>query len=139
MRFAQSSHLLMYMSLGTLTSTIRTFWPILVELIDLVNFAIIFVILLTMVNFPTRILDYDSTALPFWIYFFLVTLFLLIMLFQFPLTFLQNQTRMLIFIVQLMTILGRIMMVVVIICEIRNGRISLNLVLLRLLLNFVCR
>ena len=25
---------------------------------------------LTMVNFPTRILDCDSTALPFWIYFF---------------------------------------------------------------------
>ena len=44
-RFAQSSHLLMCMSLGTLTSTIRTFWPILVELIDLVNFAIIFVTL----------------------------------------------------------------------------------------------
>ena len=37
-----------------------------------------------------------------------MTLFLLIM-FQFPSTFLQNQTRMLIFIVQFMTILGRIM------------------------------
>ena len=40
--FSRSTHLLIVLSLETLTSTIRTGLPILVELIDLVNSAIIF-------------------------------------------------------------------------------------------------
>ena len=42
MRFSQSTHLLMCLSLETSTSTIRTGWANLVEMIDLVNFLIIF-------------------------------------------------------------------------------------------------
>ena len=42
MRFSQSTHLLMCLSLETLTSIIRTGWANLVEMIDLVNFLIIF-------------------------------------------------------------------------------------------------
>ena len=54
MRFSQSTHVLIFLSLETLTSIIRTGLPILVELIDLVND------LTQMVNFPTRISDCDS-------------------------------------------------------------------------------
>ena len=53
----------MLLSLETLTSIIRTGLPILVELINLVNSVIIFLSqaqLTQMVNFPTRIPDYDS-------------------------------------------------------------------------------
>ena len=60
MRFSRSTHLLMFLSLETLTSIIRTGLPILVELIDLVNSVIISNDLTQMVNFPTRILDCDS-------------------------------------------------------------------------------
>ena len=42
MRFSQSTHLLMCLSLETLTSIIRTGSANLVEMIDLVNFLIIF-------------------------------------------------------------------------------------------------
>ena len=42
MKFSQSTHLLMLLSLETLTSIIRTDLPILVELTDLVNSVIIF-------------------------------------------------------------------------------------------------
>ena len=42
MRFSQSTHLLMCLSLETSTSIIRTGWANLVEMIDLVNFLIIF-------------------------------------------------------------------------------------------------
>ena len=62
MRFSRSTHLLMFLSLETLTSIIRTGLPILVELIDLVN-SYNFSIsndLTQMVNFPTRISDCDS-------------------------------------------------------------------------------
>ena len=59
MRFSQSTHLLMFLSLETLTSIIRTGLPILVELIDLVN-SVISNDLTQMVNFPTRIPDCDS-------------------------------------------------------------------------------
>ena len=41
-RFFQSTHLLMCLSLEALTSITGTGWPILVELIDLVNSVIIF-------------------------------------------------------------------------------------------------
>ena len=67
MRFSRSTHLL-FLSLETLTSIIRTGLPILVELIKLVNSVIIFVSnvfnisndVTQMVNFPTRIPDFDS-------------------------------------------------------------------------------
>ena len=51
MRFSRSTYLLMFLSLETLTSTIRTGLPILVELIDLVSSAIFFL---------SRIPDCDS-------------------------------------------------------------------------------
>ena len=63
MRFSRSTHLLMFLSLETLTSIIRTGLPILVELIDLVNSCYNFAIsndLTQMINFPTRIPDCDS-------------------------------------------------------------------------------
>ena len=56
MRFSQSNHLLMCLSLETLMFIIRTGLPILVELKDLVNSND----LTQMVNFPTRIPDCDS-------------------------------------------------------------------------------
>ena len=56
MRFSQSTHLLMFLSLETLTSIIRTGLPILVELIDPVNSND----LTQMVDFPTWIPDCDS-------------------------------------------------------------------------------
>ena len=60
MRFSQSTHLLMFLSLETLTSITRTGLPILVELIKLVNSVIISNDLTRMVDFPTRIPDCDS-------------------------------------------------------------------------------
>ena len=67
MRFSRSTHLLMCLSLKTLTSIIRIGLPILVELIDLVN-PYNFSISndhTHMVNFPTQIpdCDYHSPAL----------------------------------------------------------------------------
>ena len=65
--FSRSTHLLMYLSLETLTSIIRTGLPIMVELIDLVNSVIIFFIsndLTQMVNFLTQIPDCDSHSPP---------------------------------------------------------------------------
>ena len=55
----------MRLSWETLTSIIRTGKPILVELIDVVNFTIIYLKFISneltqMVNFPTLIPDYDS-------------------------------------------------------------------------------
>ena len=60
MRFSPSNHLLMFSSLETLTSIIRTDLPILVELINLVNSVIISNDLTQMVNFPTQIPDCES-------------------------------------------------------------------------------
>ena len=60
MRFSRSTHLLMFLSLETLTSIIRTGVSILVELIDLVNSVIISNDLTQMVNFPTQVPDCDS-------------------------------------------------------------------------------
>ena len=62
MRFSPSTHLLMFLSLQTLTSIIRTGLPILVELIDLVN-SYNFSISndpTQMVHFPSGIPDCDS-------------------------------------------------------------------------------
>ena len=52
----------MFLPLETLTSIIRTGLPILVELIDLVNFVVVFLSndLTQVVNFPTWIRDCDS-------------------------------------------------------------------------------
>ena len=63
MRFSQSTHLLMFLSLQTLTF-IMTDLPILVELIDLVNSVIISNDLTQMVNSPTPIQDGIDVYIP---------------------------------------------------------------------------
>ena len=60
MRFSRSTHLLMFLSMETLTSIARTGLPIRVELINLANSIIISNDLTQMVNFPTWIPDRDS-------------------------------------------------------------------------------
>ena len=62
MRFSLSTHWLMFLSLETLTSIIRTGLPILVELIDLLNSNNFSVSndLTRMVNFPAQIPDFYS-------------------------------------------------------------------------------
>ena len=88
----------MCLSLETLTSIIRTGWPILVELIDLVNFVIILNNLTQIVNFPTWIPDCDSLNPALLDLFLLMLVFvlqwlslhweiLIMLLSQFPLTF----------------------------------------------------
>ena len=63
MRFSQSTHLLMCLSLEAFMSITRTGLPILVELINLVNYVIISNELTLMVNSPTQIPDCDSHSL----------------------------------------------------------------------------
>ena len=104
MRFSQSTHLLMFLSLETLTSIIRTGLPILVELIDLVNSVIIFLSQMTLPKWLTFLLGSQTViliVLLFWIDFFLLTLvfvlrwlslhweIVIMLLSQFPLTFHQ--------------------------------------------------
>ena len=60
MIFSQSTHLLMFLSLESLTFIIRNDLPILVELINLLNAVTISNDLTQMVNFPTWIPDCDS-------------------------------------------------------------------------------
>ena len=62
-RFSQSTHLLMCLSLEAFMSITRTGLPILVELINLVNYVIISNELTLMVNSPTQIPDCDSHSL----------------------------------------------------------------------------
>ena len=86
MRFSQSTHLLMFLSLETLTSIIRTGLPILVELIDLVNSVIIFLsqmILLRWLPFLLRFQTVIPIVLLFWISLFLLMLAFVIQ-FAFP-------------------------------------------------------
>ena len=84
MKFFWPTHLLIGLSLETLTSIIRTGWPILVELIDLMNNNFpISNDFTQMVNFPNWITDCDSqtvilTVLLFWISFFLLMLLFVI-------------------------------------------------------------
>ena len=81
MRFSQSTHLLMCLSLETLTSIIRTGLPILVELIDLVNSVIIFLSQMTFLRWLTFLLESQAViliVLLLWIYFFLLTLVFII-------------------------------------------------------------
>ena len=120
MRFCQSTNLLMFLSLEILTSIIRTGLPSLVELIDLVNFVIIFpsqMTLLRWLTFWCRSQTVIIIVLLFWTYFFLLKLvfvlqwlsfywvILIMLLFQFPLTFHQIHNGMPLFITYLMTIL----------------------------------
>ena len=126
MRFSRSTHLLMFLFLETLMSIIRTGFPILVELINLVNSSIISNDLTQMVNFPTRIPNCDSHSLALWDLFlssdtsipsamaFPPLEILIMLLSQLPLTFHQLHNRMLHFIAQLMTILVLIGMAFVI-------------------------
>ena len=146
MRFSQSSHL----SLETLMLITRTGVPILVELIDLVN-CYNFLSQMTLLRWLTFLLGSQTVILTvqlLWIYFFpLMLVFILqwfslhweilIMLSQFPLPFYQIFNGVPPFIAQLMAILVLIGMVFVIISEMFHGSISLNLVLLLLLVNFV--
>ena len=77
MRFSQSTHMLMRLSLETLTSIIRIGLPILVELIDLVNSVIIFLSQMTLLRWLTFLLGSQTvilTVLLFWIYLFLLML-----------------------------------------------------------------
>ena len=76
MRFSESTHLL-FLSLETLTSTIRTDLPILVELIDLVNSVTIFPSQMTLLRWSTFLLESQAViliVLLFWIYIFLLAL-----------------------------------------------------------------
>ena len=101
MRFSQSTHLLMVLSLETLTSIIRTSLPIPVELIDLVNSVIIFLPQMTLLKWLTFLRGSQTViliVLLFWTYFFLLMLvillqwfflhweILIVLLSQFPLT-----------------------------------------------------
>ena len=67
MRFSQSTHLLMCLSLETLMPIIRTGLPILMVLIYLVNSYNVSVSnnLTQMINFPTRIPDWFSQSCSF--------------------------------------------------------------------------
>ena len=56
MRFSRSTHLLMFLFLETLMSIIRTGFPILVELINLVNSVIIFLSQMTLLRWLTFLL-----------------------------------------------------------------------------------
>ena len=108
MRFSRSTHLLMWLSWETLTSIIRTHWPILVELTDPVTSVIILLSKMTLLRWLTFLLESLTVTLKvllFWIYSFLLTLALalqwlsvhwetLIMLLpQFPLTSIKLRTR----------------------------------------------
>ena len=102
------------------------------------------------VTFPTRIPDYDSHT-PTVLDLFLSSdssfrsavvsvhqkILIIKILSRFPLTFLQAQKRMLLFSAQLRSIPMLIWTVLIIILEMFYRRISLNLVLLLLQLNFV--
>ena len=130
MRFSPSTLLLMRLSLEALTSIITTGLPILVELVDLVNSVIIFLSQMTLLRWLTFLLGPQTViliVLHFRIYFFLLTLVLVLqwlslrreillkLLSQCPLTFRHIHNGMLRFIALLMTILVLIGMVFVII------------------------
>ena len=117
MRFSQSTHLLMCLSLQTLTFIIRTGLPLLAELTDLVELLL-------------GSLTVTLTVLLFWIYLFLLTL----------LSFspLGNSDHAVVSVSSdFTTILVLIVMVFVIIWEMFHGRISWHSVFLLLIVNFV--
>ena len=109
MRFSRSTHLLMFLSLETLTSILRTGLPILVELIDWENSVIIFQSQMTLLGWLTFLVGSQTViliVLLFWIHFFLLMLvfvlqwlplhweILVMLLSQFPSTFHQIHDRM---------------------------------------------
>ena len=131
---------------------IRTDLPILVKLTNLLNSIIIFLSQVTLLRWLTLLLEYQAViliVLLFWMYFLLLMLVfvlqwpsrhlevLIMLLSQFPLTFHQIPNWIPPFIAQLMAILVLIGTVFVIIREMFQGRISVNLVLLPVLVNFV--
>ena len=130
MRFSQSTHLLMFLSLETLMSIIRTGLPILVKLINILNSVIIFLSHTTVLRWLAFLLRSQTvipTVLLFWISFFLLTLvfvpqwlslhseILIMFLSQFPLTFHHIHNKIPHFIKLLMTILVLIGLVFMII------------------------
>ena len=136
MSFSQSTHLLMCLSLETLTFITRTVYPTLVELIDLVNSVMIFLSQMTLFRWLTFLLGsltVTLTVLLFRIYFCLLTLvfflqrlslhwkILIMLLYQFPLTFHKTQNEMLPLTAKLMTILVLIGTVFVIDCLLYSG------------------
>ena len=152
MRYSQSTHLQMCLSLETLMFIIRTDLPVLVELINLVNYVIIFLSQMTLFKWVTFLLRSQIvilTVLLFCISFFLLTLVfilqwlslhqeILIMLMpQFPLTFHHNDSGIPHCIAMLMATFALIGVVFMIIWEMFHWMISLNSVLLLLLVNFV--
>ena len=152
MRFSQSTHLQMCLSLETLMFIIRTDLPVLVELINLVNYVIIFLSQMTLFKWVTFLLRSQIvilTVLLFCISFFLLTLVfilqwlslhqeILIMLMpQFPLTFHHNDSGIPHCIAMLMATFALIGVVFMIIWEMFHWMISLNSVLLLLVVNFV--
>ena len=62
MRFSRSTRLLIFLFLETLTSIIRTGLPILVELIDLVNFVVIFLSQMTLLRWLTFLLRFQTDS-----------------------------------------------------------------------------
>ena len=62
-RFSRSTHLLMFFSLETLTSIIRTGLSILVELMDLVNSVIMFLSQMTLLRWLTFLLESQTMIL----------------------------------------------------------------------------
>ena len=136
MSFSQSTHLLMCLSLETLTFITRTAYPTLVELIDLANSVMIFLSQMTLFRWLTFLLGsltVTLTVLLFRIYFCLLTLvfflqwlslhweILIMLLYQFPLTFHKTQNEMLPLTAKLMTILVLIGTVFVIDCLLYSG------------------
>ena len=70
MMFSQTTHLLIYLFVETLTSIIRTGLPVLLEVIDLVNSVIIFLSQMTLLKWLTFLLGSQTvilTVLLFWI------------------------------------------------------------------------
>ena len=132
MRFSRSTHLLMFLSLETLTSIIRTGLHILVELLDLVNSVIIFSNDLTqMVKFPTRIPDWLSQSCFFgFIYFFrrwyspLGNSDVVSASIDFP-SYSQRDTHFIAFLMTILVLIGTFFMII---WENFPGRISLKLV-----------
>ena len=151
MRFSQSTHMFMRLSLETLTSIIRIGLPILVKPIDLVNSVMIFLSQTTFLRRLTLLLGSQTVILAvllFWIYLSLLTLFvlqwllvhweiLIMLLSQFPLTFHHIQSWIPCLTALLMTIPVLIGTVFMIIWEMFHEKIFLNSVLLLLVVNFV--
>ena len=62
MMFSQTTHLLIYLFVETLTSIIRTGLPVLLELIDLVNSVIIFLSQMTLLRWLTFLLGSQTDS-----------------------------------------------------------------------------